>query len=440
MSNPNAWPFLGRTKPFEVVRAEGAYLYRPDGSDVLDAAGGAIVANIGHGRLEVADAVGRAAQNCSYVVPTWMTPERQALIDELKSHWLPEHLPRIHLASGGSEANESALKIAVQYQAARGKPKKNKIIARSLSYHGTTITTAAVSGHASRKRGLESILDDYATIETPYPLRCPLGQHHPDATDYYIDDLEKTIHAAGAENIAALIAEPMNGSSGGAIEPPEGYWARAQKILEDNDILLIMDEVMTGFGRVGERFGSELYDIEPDLLVAGKGMGGGYAAIAGVYGREEIAAAIAESPFEVMFHTFAALPQSCAAATSVLSILRAESLIDQARTKGAELKSRLHDELGQHPHVAEVRGAGMLIGIEIVKDRETLERFPTEANVTGRIVGHALGEGVFFYPGGTGEVRDIICIGAPFIIGDREIDRIVTTLKAALDHVTLAAC
>ncbi len=435
MSNPNLWPFLGRTKPFAVERAEGAYLYTTDGKPVLDAGGGAIVVNIGHGRKEVADAIGRAAQNCSYVVPTWMTPERSALIEELNTHWLPDHLPRVHLASGGSEANESALKIAVQYQAAKGKPDKNKIIARSLSYHGTTITTAAVSGHASRKRGLESILDIYETIETPYPLRCPLGRHHPDATDYYIQDLENTIERVGAESIAALIAEPMNGSSGGAITPPEGYWERAQKILKDNDILLIMDEVMTGFGRVGEKFGSDLYNIEPDLLVAGKGMGGGYAAIAGVYGREEIAATIADSPFEVMFHTFAALPQSCAAATSVLKILREESLVETARETGAKLFARLNDELGQHPHIAEIRGEGMLIGIEIVKDRETLEQFPEEDHITGKIVGYSMGEGVFFYPGGTGVARDIICIGAPFIIGEPEIEKMVTTLGGAINTI-----
>ena len=435
MSNLTSWPFVGTTEPFQVARAEGAYFYTPDNKPILDAAGGAIVNNTGYGRQEVADVIREATMNCSYAVPPWMTPEREALIEELKTNWLPPHLTRIHLASGGSEATESALKIAIQYQAARGKPEKNKIIARNLSYHGATITTAAVSGHASRKRGLESILNDYPTIETPYPLRCPLGQHHPDAPDYYINDLEETISDIGTDNIAALIAEPIIGTSGGAITPPDGYWQRAAQVLKDNDILLIMDEVMTGFGRTGKKFGTDLYGIDADLLVAGKGMAGGYAAIAGVYGRDEIAATIADSPFDVMFHTFGALPASCAAATCILQILRRESLVQQAKESGAVLLERLREELGQHPHVAEIRGEGMLIGVEIVKDRETLERFPIEASITREIVGYSLNEGVFFYPGGTGVARDIVCIGAPFIIGEKEIDKMVVTLVGAINRV-----
>ena len=291
-----------------------------------------------------------------------------------------------------------------------------------------------MSGHASRKRGRESILANYNTIETPYPLRCPLGQHHPEAKDYYIDNLRRVISEVGAENIAALIAEPLNGSSGGAITPPEGYWAEAQAILRENDILLIMDEVMTGFGRTGTKFGADLYGIEPDLLVAGKGMGGGYAAIAGCYGREEFAAAIADSPYEVMFHTFAALPISCAAATKVLQILREESLVEQAERTGAALRQQLTEQLGQHPHVAEIRGEGMLIGIEVVQDRETLTQFPEEDNVTGRLLQHCLANGVFFYPGGTGVARDILCIGAPLIIGEAEIEKMVTALANALNQ------
>ncbi len=436
MSELYSWPFLGRSKPIEISHAEGAYLYTKSGDAILDAAGGAIVVNIGHGRKEIAAAIEKASSNTSYVVPTWLTPEREALVEELTTHWLPPHLTRIHMTSGGSESNEAAIKIAVQYHAAKGKPEKNQILARSLSYHGTTITTAGVSGHASRKRGLESILDTYPQIETPYPLRCPLGQHHADAKDYYLDNLRNTIQQIGADNIAALIAEPMNGSSGGAITPPEGYWPAAQQILRDNDILLIMDEVMTGFGRTGVKFGSELYGIEPDLLVAGKGMAGGYAAVSGTYGTEEIARVIGESPFDVMFHTYGALPQSCAAATAVLQTLRREALIDDVQGKGEQLQSRLKEALGQHPHVAEIRGEGLLIGIEIVEERENLERFPAEAGITGKVVSHALGNGVFFYPGGTVEARDIICIGAPFIIGDAEIDKMVTTLSAAIDHAT----
>ena len=184
---------------------------------------------------------------------------------------------------------------------------------------------SGISGHQARKRGLESYVPEPITIETPILLGVRWGKYHPDAKDYYLDDLKRTIERLGANKIAALLMEPINGFSGGAISPPDGYWIEAQEILRANEILLIADEVMTGFGRVGYDFASNLYGIEPDILIAGKGMGGGYAAIGGTYstGNE---VPIGSWVREVMFHTFAALPQSCAASTEVLRILREESL------------------------------------------------------------------------------------------------------------------
>ena len=177
------WPFLKQDWGIEFASSKGAYLHTKDGRKILDAAGGAIVSNIGYGREEVADAIARAVRNNSYVLPPFLTPEREKLLDELREHWLPPHLSRIHLSSGGSEANESAVKLAIQYQASRGKPEKNIILTRSLSYHGTTLNLSGISGHESRKRGLESYVPKPITIETPYPLRCPLGKYHPDAKD-----------------------------------------------------------------------------------------------------------------------------------------------------------------------------------------------------------------------------------------------------------------
>ena len=435
MSAKSIWPFLPSARSTSVTYAEGAYIYFDDGSKILDAAGGAIVSNIGHGRVEVADAVRDALVNCSYIIPPWLTEQRSALIHELRDHWLPSHLTRIHLASGGSEANEAAIKMAIQYHASKGDRERNVILARSISYHGTTISTAAVSGHPGRKRGLESILNEHPRILTPYPLHCPLGPHHESATDFYLKNLEDTIQSVGPEKIAALIAEPINGSSGGAITPPDGYWERAQEILKQHGILLIMDEVMTGFGRTGYKFGSDLYGIKPDLLVAGKGMASGYAAIAGVYGTDEIAETISGGGYDVMFHTFGALPQSCVAATTVLQILRQESLLAHVKEVGSKLKDALQDRFSQHPLIAEIRGEGLLIGIEIVADRETLEPFAQEARITDKVIGYSMGKGVFFYPGGTGEIRDIVCIGAPFIIGDVEIELMVETLDFAINEI-----
>ena len=429
------WPFLPKDAGLDIVKTEGAYLYTRQGKRILDAASGAIVNNIGYGREEVAEAIKEASLNNTYVLPPFLTPEREELLDELRNHWLPSHLTRIHLSSGGSEANESAVKLAIQYQAGRGKPEKNIILTRSLSYHGTTLNMSGISGHTARKRGLESYVPAPKTIETPYPLRCPLGSFHPDAKDYYLDNLKGVIKAQGANNIAALLMEPINGSSGGAIYPPEGYWEEAQEILKENDILLIADEVMTGFGRTGVNFSSNFYNLRPDILVAGKGMAAGYAAISGTYSTDEIADSILKAGYEVMFHTFAALPQSCAASTTVLKILRRENLCERVNPLGDQLKQKLISELGQHPFVAEIRGQGLLIGVEIVKEKEGLISFDEKEKITNQIVAKGLENGVFFYPGGTGEYRDIICLGPAFIINEEDIDLMVKTLKQCLDHI-----
>ena len=430
------WPFLKQTWGIEFERSEGSYLYTKDGRKILDAAGGAIVSNIGYGREEVADTIAKAVKNNSYVLPPFMTPEREALLDELREHWLPPHLTRIHLSSGGSEANESAVKLAIQYQASRGKAEKNIILTRNLSYHGTTLNMSGISGHVARKRGLESYVPKPTTIETPYPLRCPIGSFHPDAKEYYLDNLRKTVKKIGAENIAALLMEPINGSSGGAITPPDGYWVEAQEILRENDILLIADEVMTGFGRVGSDFASNFYGLQPDILIAGKGMGGGYAAIGGTYSTDKIADSIQAAGYEVMFHTFAALPQSCAASAEVLRILREENLCERVNPLGDQILQKLNSEIGQHPNIAEIRGKGLLIGIEIVEDKSSLTPFDESQKITSRLMQQVLEEGVFLYPGGTGEYRDIICIGPAFTIGDDEVDLIVKATKAALTTVT----
>jgi adenosylmethionine-8-amino-7-oxononanoate aminotransferase len=282
---------------------------------------------------------------------------------------------------------------------------------------------------------MESYLPSAKTIETPYPLRCPLGSFHPGAKDYYLDNLRKVIQHYGAENIAALLMEPVNGSSGGAIYPPEGYWVEAQKILIENDILLLADEVMTGFGRTGFKFSCEDYEIKPDIMIAGKGMSSGYAAISGTYSTDKIANSIMDAGYLVMFHTFAALPLSCAAANTVLGIMRREKLCEKVAPLGERLKQKLTDALDHHPLVAEIRGKGLLIGIEIVKDKEKLISFDEQERITDQIISKGLEEGVLFYPGGTGEYRDIICLGPPYIIGDEEIDLMVGTLEKALNHI-----
>ena len=431
------WPFLP-SRAVRIVRGEGAWLIADDGRRILDAAGGAIVVNVGHGRAEVMEAVARAGASSAFVVPGWRTPEREALAERLRRDWLPEGLHHIHLTSGGSEGVEAAVKIALQHHAAKGDARRLKVMARELSYHGTTIAMAGLSGHQGRKRGLEGFLQRFPSAPTPSPLRCPLGPHHPDAGAYYVAATRAAIEAEGPQTIAAFVAEPITGSSGGAIVPPDAYLPGLRALCDEFGILLVIDEVMTGFGRTGARFGVDHWDVRPDILVSGKGLGGGYGAICGVFTTREVAEPIAAAGLDVMFHTFGALPSACAAAEKVLEILTREQLVARAATQGQRLSARLHERLGQHPNVADIRGKGLLQAVEIVRDRDSLEPFDASERITQRIVGHGLNHGVFFYPGGTGTVRDIVCLGPPLISSDAEIDQMADVLAETIGEVLAA--
>ncbi|MEE4380462.1 MAG: aminotransferase class III-fold pyridoxal phosphate-dependent enzyme, partial [Pseudomonadales bacterium] len=430
---PDLWPFVPGRSSVRVVRSEGSTLYTEDGRAILDAAGGAVVVNVGHGRRDVAEALAEEAERLAYVVPPWSTPSREALVERLRADWLPPALTRAYFASGGSEANETAMKVAVQHFAARGEPRRTKIVGRSLSYHGTTITTTAVGGHASRRLGLEGLLASFPQAPTPYPLRSPLGRHHPDTGRWCAEALEEVLEREGPETVAAFIAEPIVGSSGGALVPPDDYWPAVRALCDRHGILLILDEVMTGFGRTGVPFAGAHWGVTPDLLVSGKGLSGGYAPIGGVFATDAVLAPIAERGADVMFHTFGAHTAACAAAERVLRILRDEQLVERAARMGEHLATRLADAFADHPHVAETRGRGLLQAVEVVKDRETLEPFPAEAKLTTRIVEAGIERGVFFYPGGTGEIRDVVCFGPPFVVTETELDTMVAVLREAVD-------
>lgn len=433
--NEKLWPFLPGRETVHIVATDGVMLRTAAGEEILDAAGGAIVCNIGHGRASVADALADEARRVTYVLPPWATPSRENLVARLRADWLPAGLTQAYFASGGSEANEAAMKVAVQHFAARGQPRKCRIIGRALSYHGTTISTTAVGGHAARRIGLEGVLMENPKAPTPYPLRSPLGRHHPDTGRYCVDAMASLIEREGAETIAALIAEPIVGSSGGAIVPPPDYWPAIRRLCDEHDILLILDEVMTGFGRTGTRFAGEHWDVTPDILVAGKGLAGGYAPIGGMFTRADVLEPIVAAGAEVMFHTFGAHPAACAAASEVLRILDDERLVERVSALGPRLEALLRDAFADHPHVAETRGRGLLHAIEVVADCRTLEPFPIGAGVTGRIMAEGIRRGVFFYPGGTGAIRDIICMGPPFVISEKDLLRMVEVLRDTVDSV-----
>ncbi len=427
------WPYIHNKNVRTITRSDGCYLYQDDGKRILDACGGAIVTNIGHGRREVADVVAKATLNTGYVVPVWLTPERVALVERLTRDWLPPDMSHIHTTCGGSEGNEAAMKTAVQYQAARGKPEKCKIVGRNVSYHGTTIQSLAVGGHESRKTGLKHALQIHPSVEAPYLLRCEAS----DPTAHYVQQFIDGVEKEDPATVAALIAEPITGASGGALVPPDGYWDQISAYCKQHDILLISDEVMTGYGRTGTRFGYQHWDFQPDIMVGGKGLAGGYAPITGVYSTDRVAESLAAAGFDLMFHTFSAHPAACAAADKVLQILEEEDLIAQVEPKGDMLMRQLQGAFSNHPHVAEVRGKGLLQAVELVSNRDSLESYAPHEHIGTKVTNLAMEKGVCFYSGGNGIVKDVLVIGPPYTISEDQIGEIVRTLSEAIDEVTM---
>ena len=426
------WPFLPSPTTPHIARSEGVHFYLDNGKEILDAVGGAVVTNVGHGRAEVAEAVHRSTLKTGYILPPFKTDERVELVDRLERDWLPDYIGHVHTTCGGSEAIECAIRTAVQYHAARGKRSKTRVLGRCISYHGATMAAMEIGGHVARKNGIEHAMYSHPEVETPYPLRCPSS----DPVRHYLDSLESVILSHGPDRVAAFIGEPVVGASGGAIVPPDGYWEGVDAICRKHDVLLIMDEVMTGFGRTGKKFGYQHWECSPHMLVSGKGLAGGYAPLNAVFVADEVARAVGQAGFDAMFHTYAAHPAACAAANVVLDILVREDLVGRAHVMGERLQQRLIGTLSNHPHVADVRGKGLLWGIEVVRDRTTLETFPAELEVTKKIVSHAFDNGVWFYPAGNGFVRDTICIGPPLIAEEHHLDRIVEALLEAVDEVT----
>jgi adenosylmethionine-8-amino-7-oxononanoate aminotransferase len=424
--------------PLSIARAEGAWLETTGGQRILDAAGGAIMVNVGHGRREVIDAMTRTLERVTYAVPVFATEERERLVARLVDRWLPGDLARVYFTSGGSESVDAALRLARQHHVAAGRPERWKILGRDLSYHGTTLSTLAAGGHEKRRAPFGPLLLDFPKAPACYCLRCPLGRTYPECRVACAEAVEEVLLREGPETVAAFIAEPVVGSTAGAVDPPPEYWPAVVEVCRRHGVLVIADEVMTGFGRTGRRFGVEHWDVVPDILVGGKGLAGGYAPLGAVCASEAVLEPLAQKGDELMYYTYGGHPSACAAADAVLEILEREDLVRRAAELGARLRKAL-EPLEEHPNVAQVRGLGLLQAVELVRDRETLEPFPAEVGMAMRVVVQGLLRGAFFYPGGCGPARDVVCLGPPFIIGDEELELIARILPEAIDAAVATA-
>lgn len=431
--------FVPHSVPLEVERAEGCYLVQPGGRRILDASGGAIVANIGWGRREVAEAAARALADCSYVLPPFATPDRVGLAERLVAKWLPPGLVRCTFTSGGSESVEAAVRLARHHHVAAGRERRWKVIGSDISYHGVSLGALAVGGHAARRRGFEPLLIDHPKMRAPYCLACNLGQCPDRCLERLLPDLEALIAREDPETIAAIICEPVIGAAAGAVAPPPDFWPGLRDLTRRYGILLIADEVMTGFGRTGRRFGVDHAGVVPDILIGGKGLAGGYAPIGGLYATEEVVAPIAARGEEPMFYTYSNHPAACAVAECVLEIMEREELVARAARMGEELRRKLEARFTGHPRVAEVRGQGLLLGVQLVQSKEPLALYPAEAKIGLRAQGAGIRHGAFFYLGGSSDrARDALMMGPAFTINGEDLDVMVAALGDAIDEVTAA--
>ena len=420
------------------VSAEGAWITDADGTRYLDGAGGAIVVNVGHGVASVIDAIGEQLERTQYVHPTAFTTQAvEEYADEVAAI-LPMEGARIYPVSGGSEAVETALKMARAYHLAKGQSGRSIVIGRRNSYHGNSLGALDASGKAPLRKPYTPWLGRFLHVSAAYEFRCENPQHPHGCGAWQAAELDKMIVSYGEDTVAAFIAEPVAGATLGAAVPPDDYWPAMAEVCRRHDVVLIADEVMTGFGRTGTWFGMDHFDVEPDILTAGKGTTSGYVPFGFAAASGRVYETIAAGPGFVHGFTWSHNALGAAAGLAVLGELKA-GLVDRSRELGARLLEGLRTELADAPAVGDVRGLGLMIGIELVRDRETNEPFRRSDTVAERILQAARESGLLLYSS-TGHVDgtngDLVMLGPPFSISDEEAAILLERTVAAVRTLT----
>ena len=419
-----------------IVRGEGCWLVDERGKRYLDAVGGAFVANLGHSNPAIADALAQQANRFGYLSGTAFTHEPiEALAAELAAT-LPGDLDKLYFLSSGSEAVEAALKLARQYWVERGRPRKHAIIALAPAYHGNTLLALSASAREHYRAFYREWLVDVHRIPAPYAYRCPCGGEDAGCPTCSGAALEQAIARLGAEQVAAFIAEPVGGSSTGASTPRPDYFRRIRAICDRHEVLFVADEILVGAGRTGTWWAIEPYGVAPDILVMGKGISGGYAALSAVAAPERIIDVIAEGSGSFMHaQTFSHHPVACAAGLAAVRHLKAHKLVDRCADAGKVLQRRLAT-LAALPHVGDVRGRGLLAGVEFVEDKTTRAPFPRAVKFAEAFTDAAQQAGLVVWPNvghADGTNGDLVMVAPPFIITDREIDELVERFTAAME-------
>ncbi len=425
--------------PPTAVGGEGVYLHLADGRRILDAAGGAGVSCLGHGHPALAEAIAHQAGRLAYAHSGAFTSEpAEALADHLLAHE-PGGLTHAWFVSSGSEGIEAAIKLARQSFVEMGQDSRHRIVARRQSYHGNTLGALAAGGNMARRRLYAPLLAPaYSHVSPAFAYRY---QNDTETEAEYVArlaaELEGEFQRLGPDTVAAFIAEPVVGATSGCVPAPAGYFQAVRAVCDRHGVLLILDEVMCGMGRTGTLHAWEQEGIAPDIQVIAKGLGGGYQQIGAVLIAGHVIERLRQGSGAFMHgHTYQAHPIACAAALAVQRVIEADGLLDTVRAMGERLQQGLHDRLGNHAHVGDIRGRGLFQAIEFVQDRATRAPFNPALKLNQRIKVEALDRELAVYPGaGTidGSQGDHILLAPPYTVSPGEIDTIVARLGDAVD-------
>jgi adenosylmethionine-8-amino-7-oxononanoate aminotransferase len=419
-------------------KGEGIYIIDTQGKRYIDGSGGAVVVSIGHGVEEIREAMLEQTAEIAFTHGSQFTTRAAVDLADKLVGMAPENIDRVYYLSGGSEAVETAVKMARQYQVDRGRPSKYKVISRWTSYHGNTLGALALSGHTGRRKYYQPLIQHTPHIAPAYCYRCPFGRQPESCSLECAEDLEKTILYEGPDSVSAFLAEPVVGATAGVLVPRQGYFQRIREICDRYDVLLIVDEVMTGIGRTGTFFAMEHWGVQPDMIVCAKGLASGYSPIYCLLTTEGIRQAIMEGNGAFVHgHTYSQNPLSCAIAMAVLQYIEDHDLMRRSREMGKLLLQELESlyELGI---VGDVRGLGLFAGVEFVRDRASKAPFDPQLKLNTLIGARCLENGLIVYPGGGGAdgIRgDHVLLAPPFVINEAQIRELVSILKQSISDV-----
>ena len=418
-----------------IVRGRGSTLWDSRGRSYLDAMAGLWCVNVGYGRSEMAEAIARQIERLSYYHGfSSMATEAPALLAERVLASTPVPMSKVFFGSSGSDANDTQAKLVWFYNNALGRPEKKKLVSRKRGYHGVTVLSAGLTGLANLHQGFDLPLPMIRHARAPHRLwEATQGMTDDEFVRFLADDLEQLILREGPETVAAFIAEPLQ-AAGGVLVPPPGYFPAIHEVLHRHDVLLIADEVVCAFGRLGCWFGSELFGIQPDLITVAKGLTSAYVPLSGCLVSDRVWSVVADASKGVFGHgyTYTAHPVAAAAALENLDIIERDGLVAQAAARGARLNQRLREAFDDHPLVGEVRGIGLIGAVEFVASRSPARPFDRSLRVGPRIAKRCLERGVITraLPD-----ADTIAFSPPFVVTEDELDEMVATARAAADDV-----